>query len=145
MEWLTRPGCGEMRMFWLALSLYGAGIAAFVVSWLATGLPWGKMALGWVETLLALVVYGWVTSVATRVFVQARQSGLLELMVTTPLTVGELWQGPWRVWLRRLGAPLLAWTSLSLLLTFTAIDSHLVVSGTPTPVAPAIATNNPAS
>jgi hypothetical protein len=143
-EWLTRPGCREMRLFWWAVSLYGAGIITFLVLWLATGVSWGKTALDWGETVLALVVYGWVISVATRVFVQARQSGLLELMVTTPLTVRELWQGPWRVWLRRLAVPLLVWTSLSLLLAFSTMDLQFMVSGLATTAPPPTATTNPA-
>ncbi|MBL9167275.1 MAG: ABC transporter permease subunit [Verrucomicrobiales bacterium] len=143
-EWLTRPGCREMRLLWLALSLYGAAILAFLVWWLATGISWGKTALDWGESLLAWVVYGWVTSVATRVFVEARRSGLLELMVTTPLTVREMWQGPCRVWLRRLSAPLLAWTSLSLLLALSTIDLQFMVSGLATTAPPPTATTNPA-
>jgi hypothetical protein len=52
------------------------------------------------------VLYLGIASQAGRFFVEAQRSGLIELLLATPLTVRQIVQGQWRALLRMFGAPL---------------------------------------
>ena len=59
----------------------------------------------WVDGVLAMLFYLWVASQASQFFVEARRSGVIELLLSTPLTSHELIHGPWRALLRTFGLP----------------------------------------
>jgi hypothetical protein len=52
-------------------------------------------------------VYLWIASQASRFLVEARRSGLLELLLVTPLNSREIIDGQWRALLRSFSAPVL--------------------------------------
>jgi hypothetical protein len=54
-----------------------------------------------------LFIYLWTASQASRFFVEARRSGLLELLLTTPLPDRQIVRGQWRGFLRLFGWPVL--------------------------------------
>ena len=58
--------------------------------------------LGW---LFTLVLYLWTASQACRFFVEARRSGLLELLLATPVSDRQIVRGQWRALLRMFGLP----------------------------------------
>jgi ABC-2 family transporter protein len=93
--------------FWLA--------GAFVVSF---GAPeHALLAFLWspLAGLLTLALYLGISSQAARLFVEARRSGLLELMLATPLTGAQIVQGQWRALVRLFGAPVLLWLVMQFL------------------------------
>ena len=52
-----------------------------------------------------MLLYLWAASQACRFFVEARRSGLLELLVTAPLNDRQIVHGQWRALLRLFGLP----------------------------------------
>src|ERR1041385_9852 len=58
---------------------------------------------------LTLILYLGITSQACRFLVEAQRSGLVELMLATPLTVAQIVRGQWRALLRMFGPPLMVY------------------------------------
>jgi len=87
----------------LAVSLILAGVLAAFVVWKAKDDVWAAWsAISW---LVVAVLYLWMASQAGRFFIQARRSGLIELLLVAPLTVKQVVQGQWRAMVRMFGAP----------------------------------------
>src|SRR3989442_14367125 len=82
--------------------LVGAFTAVFAsdVHWMLW-FGWGSLA-----GALTLLLYLGITSQAGRFFVEAQRSGLIELLLATPLTPRQIVQGQWRALLRMFGLPL---------------------------------------
>src|SRR5207237_1521861 len=57
--------------------------------------------------LLTLVLYLWAASQACRFLVEVRRSGLLELLLATPVTGKQIVGGQWRALMRMFGLPVL--------------------------------------
>ena len=55
--------------------------------------------------LFMLLLYLWAASQACRFFVEARRSGLLELLLVTPLSDRQIVRGQWQALLRMFGLP----------------------------------------
>lgn len=64
--------------------------------------------------ILTLVVYLGTASQASRFFVEARRTGLVELLLATPLTVQQIVQGQWHGMIRMFGIPLALYLSVNL-------------------------------
>jgi hypothetical protein len=65
------------------------------------------MIWNYVNGGVVLLLYFWLASQASRFFVDARKSGLVELLLATPLSSRQIVLGPWRAILRMFGPPLL--------------------------------------
>ena len=65
------------------------------------------MIWNWIGGLFILILYLWAASQACRFFVEARRSGLLELLLATPLNERQIVAGQWRALLRMFGLPVL--------------------------------------
>jgi hypothetical protein len=63
------------------------------------------MIWSYMGVLFTLLLYLWAASQAGRFFVEARRSGLLELLLTTPLNDRQIVRGQWRGLLRMFGLP----------------------------------------
>jgi hypothetical protein len=63
------------------------------------------MIWNYVGVLFTLLLYLWAASQAGRFFVEARRSGLLELLLTAPLNDRQIVHGQWRGLLRMFGLP----------------------------------------
>ncbi len=101
--WLACRERWQAASLWiLALLLAGAFAAVFADS------NEGLLQFGWhlLGGLVTLLLYLGAASEATRLFVEARRSGLLELMLSTPLSARRILEGQWRAWLRLFGVPL---------------------------------------
>jgi hypothetical protein len=61
----------------------------------------------WIGGLFTLILYLWAASQACRFFVEARRSGLLELLLATPLSEKQIVAGQWQALLRMFGLPVL--------------------------------------
>jgi hypothetical protein len=79
-----------------ALTLYLG--APFSVVWMAWGSLRGVFSVG---------LYLWAASQAGRFFIDARRSGLMELLLVGPLPAKQIVRGNWRALLRMFGMPLL--------------------------------------
>ena len=92
-------------MWGLSIILAG-GLAAFAIPKMGRqNTPIWMGAWGSVSWLLAALVYLWMASQAGRFYLEARRSGLLEVLLATPLSVKDLVQGPWRALVRMFGPP----------------------------------------
>ena len=64
----------------------------------------GLSYFGWI---VSVVLYLWAASQAGRFFVEAGQSGLIELLLAAPLSEGTIVRGQWRGLMRMFGLPVL--------------------------------------
>jgi hypothetical protein len=87
----------------LAVSLIVAGVLAAFAVWKAQDNLWNLWGvLSWLSVAL---LYLWMASQAGRFFIQARRTGLIELLLVAPLTVKQVVQGQWRAIVRMFAAP----------------------------------------
>ena len=68
--------------------------------------------------LLTLIFY-FLASQSGRFLVEARQNGVLELLLCTPLTPRQIVQGQWRAWVRRFGPPIVVVVIMQSVLSWT--------------------------
>lgn len=94
--WLTRK-----VILGLSLLLFAGVVLAALVDSSTYLLGWGS-----VFGVLTFFLYLWTASRYSRLFVQLRQNGFLELLLATPLTPREIVDGHWRGWVRMFGLPL---------------------------------------
>jgi hypothetical protein len=98
------------RERWQGLGLWA--LAAVIVSGVVivsiTGYS-AQLMFGWnaLSGVLSLALYVWIASQACRFFVDARRSGLIELLLATPLEPKQIVLGHWRAVLRLFGLPVL--------------------------------------
>jgi hypothetical protein len=114
------------RERWQSLGLWAIALllAGGFVAVLTTALPreaW--IVWNYVGVLFTLILYLWTASQACRMFVEARRSGLLELLLATPLNEGQIVAGQWQGLLRMFGLPVL------LLLSVHVAGSTLAQAG----------------
>lgn len=100
------------------------------------------MVWSYLGGLVTLGVYLGITSHACRFLVDARRSGLLELLLATPLTAVQIVQGQWRAVLRMFGLPLAIYLAAQLVAAVMAsLTMSSLVAGTPAPAPAPAATN----
>jgi hypothetical protein len=108
-EWLVRRQPGLRAALWIAvlvavisqmsaLFLFRFLVGPNLFANISNGLPWYAMYL------LCWAVFAWT---ASRFFVEARRTGELELLLTTPLGAAQIVAGQWRALKRLLVAPVL--------------------------------------
>ena len=100
------------RERWQAVSLWVISLLMAVGLAVGTGVLFTGMAQtlyglvwGYFGAALILLLYLGIASQAGRFFVEAQRSGLIELLLATPLTVNQIVHGQWRALLRMFGAP----------------------------------------
>jgi ABC-type transport system involved in multi-copper enzyme maturation permease subunit len=100
--WLASRERWQSRGLWTMAIVSVGGL--LVVLMQAPGMEvW--MIWTYVGVLFTLLLYLWAASQACRFFVEARRSGLLELLLTAPLNDGQIVHGQWRGLLRMFGLP----------------------------------------
>ena len=105
------------REHWQSLGLWTITILAGVGFALLTGFPLPQgawMAWSYIGGLGTLVLYLLVASQACRFLVEARRSGLTELLLVAPLEEKQIVRGQWRALLRMFGLPILLLLGLNL-------------------------------
>ena len=115
--WLACRERWQATLLWgIAVLLAGSLAAAFFVGqgWMMQ-FVWSPLA-----ALFTLVLYLGIASQAGRFFVEAKRSGLIELLLATPLTVHEIVQGQWRGLARTFGPPIALCLAAQLFGTFLA-------------------------
>jgi hypothetical protein len=100
--WLaSRDSWPAVIMWTLAL----LATAAFVVALSRANRIWQ----GWTQLsgLLFVILYFWAASQSSRLFLETRKRGFLELFLVTPLSIKDAARGQWHAWARTFAAPLL--------------------------------------
>jgi ABC-type transport system involved in multi-copper enzyme maturation permease subunit len=110
MLWLTSRECWQAIGIWIIAVLALAGFSLLLLE--APGEAW--IAWSFVGGLLMLVLYLWAASQSCRFFVEARRSGLIELLLATPLSEVNIVRGHWRGLVRMFAAPILILICLQL-------------------------------
>lgn len=127
--WLMMSRRGwEAGLMWTATLVLGLTLVFLVISnggsnTTPTPTP-GWTTWSWCSTTFTLLIYLGAASQAVRFHVEARRSGLLELILTTPLTGRRIMNGQWRGLLRRFGPPLV------LCLAFQSVGEYFVQRAT---------------
>ena len=114
---LRRKLIGRNAVLWLAcrerwqsVGLWAMAllVAGLFVTLLVTDLP-RQVWIGWSSVSWAFLwlLYLWAASQASRFFIEARRSGLIELLLAAPVSVPDIVQGQWRALLRLFAAPVL--------------------------------------
>jgi ABC-type Na+ efflux pump permease subunit len=70
--------------------------------------------------LITLVLYVMIASQGSRFFIYAKRSGLLELLLATPLSAVQIVHGQWRALLRMFAVPVVLYLAAQLLATVMA-------------------------
>jgi hypothetical protein len=101
-QWLACRERWQANGIWVLALLVAGLLVGFVVGKAPEEVwnSWGS--LSWV---LVGLLYLWIASQASRFYIEARQSGFLELLLVAPPTVKEVVQGHWRALLRMFGVP----------------------------------------
>jgi len=136
------------RERWPSLSLWAmALVAGGFVAALASHSQMGLWAVwNYCGGALTLWVCLGIASQSGRFLVEARRSGLIELLLTTPLTASQIVQGQWRALLRMFAPPLTLFLAVDLI--GSAIAEHTMWSGiaatapAPPPPTPATMASN---
>jgi hypothetical protein len=96
------------RERWQSVGIWFLALGAIVaVVWLLKKLD-TEVWMVWrvVGGPFILAVYLWAASQACRFFIEARRSGLIELLLSTPISVQEIVRGQWHALRRMFGLPL---------------------------------------
>jgi hypothetical protein len=109
--WLAcRERWQAVSLWFVTVLLAGAFFAIFASD--AHWMLW--FAWAYLAGAFTLVLYLGAASQAARFFVEAQRSGLIELLLATPLSASQIVQGQWRALLRMFGLPLALCLTLQL-------------------------------
>jgi ABC-type transport system involved in multi-copper enzyme maturation permease subunit len=100
--WLSCRERWQSRALW-ALAVLAVGLFVILLVENPPGEAW--IFFNYVGGLFTLLLYVWAASQASRFFVEARRSGLLELLLVSPLSESQIVRGQWQGWLRMFGLP----------------------------------------
>lgn len=98
-----------LRERWLDAGPWGLAIAAIAAFGAMLAYAPSVLWMAWnsICGVLILVLYVWTAAQAPRMLIEARRSGLLDLVLSSPLTVREIVRGHWLALARLLGWPAL--------------------------------------
>jgi ABC-type transport system involved in multi-copper enzyme maturation permease subunit len=100
--WLAaRERWQSLGMWALALAVVGASVVLGAQR--ASRTAWSELSS--MSAFVLLGLYLWAASQAGRFFVEARRTGLIELILAAPVTVKQVVGGQWRALLRLFGLP----------------------------------------
>ncbi len=102
--WLVCRERWQSQGLWVIALLMAGGFVAVVIGKLPRE-AW--LVWSWIGGLFTLILYLWAASQACRFFVEARRSGLLELLLATPLSERQIVAGQWQALRRMFGLPVL--------------------------------------
>lgn len=138
--WLACRERWQAVVLWMVAIVMAGGVAALLAS--GEGIMWW-VAWNYLGGAFTLVLYLGIASQAGRFLVDAQRSGLIELLLATPLTARQIVQGQWRALLRMFGVPLTLCLAVQLLGSFMAQQawSGIAATATTAPTAATTTTN----
>ena len=107
--WLHCRERWQARVLWAMLALL-TGIQAANVATRGFARAWEECQVLYIAGAMGL--FWWAASQAGQSLGEARRSGFLELLLVSPLSLGQIIAGQWRAWLRLYGAPILGFLIL---------------------------------
>lgn len=113
--WLACRERWQSVMIWAVTILVVAVFVAMLIAsftWDASFMLW--MMWGYIGWAFTLLFYLGTASQAGQFFVDARRSGLIELLLAAPLSGKEIVQGQWRAMLRLFAAPVILFLCIQL-------------------------------
>jgi ABC-type transport system involved in multi-copper enzyme maturation permease subunit len=101
--WLAGRDRWQRISIWIVAGVITIGYLALFVLGLSS--DWWR---GWslISGAMPLLFYLWMTSQACQFFAEARRSGLVEMLLSTPLNSHQLVHGPWRALVRTFAIPI---------------------------------------
>ncbi len=132
--WLTCRERWQAAVLWVICGVTAVTITVtyFLTDDFAVWMGWSFLG-----GLVTLVLYVVIASQASRFFIYAKRSGLLELLLATPLTAAQIVHGQWRALLRMFAVPIGLYLAAQLLATVMAYGaSEEFAASMPTPPAP---------
>ncbi len=144
--WLACRERWQAASLWI-LAIFLAGSCAAIF---ATGERWvGWFVWGHLAGLVTVLLYLGAASEGARLFLDARRSGLLELVLSTPLSGRQILEGHWRAWFRLFGMPLVLCLATlwfgAVLVQYTAWSQTAAIAPAPPAPPPPIAVTNAAA
>ncbi|MSU59439.1 MAG: hypothetical protein EXS35_14920 [Pedosphaera sp.] len=100
--WLASRERWQLVSVWVVTVAFVAGYAAIFIFNLGSEF---YMVWSFISGAVTLIFYLWAASQACSFFADARRSGLVELLLATPLTGREIVHGPWRALVRMFTLP----------------------------------------
>ena len=148
---LRRKLIGRNAVLWLACRERWQSLGLWIIALLAVGMLLLLLLAGlpvlefviWnsVSWVFVWVLYLWAASQACRFFIEARRSGLIELLLAAPVSVREIVDGQWRALLRMFGVPVVLLLAAQMVGScFAASRSLGLVPATMGNMAPSLAT-----
>ena len=129
------------REQWQALTIWTVAIVMLCGFVYLASSSWSYAQLiGWqpLSWIAMLVIYLWLASHATRFFVDARRSGIIELLLVSPVDSAAIVRGQWRALLRMFALPVLiivcAQLASSVLIHYALISGSAAMATTTTVV-----------
>lgn len=141
--WLASRERWQTVLLWAVCGITVAGVCGtFVVDQRFQQGFFLWMVWSYVGGLITLILYLVVASQACRFFVYAKRSGLLELLLATPLSAAQIVHGQWRALVRMFALPLGLYLAAQLVATIMAQeatkDMMANIPAPPPPPAPAV-------
>jgi hypothetical protein len=138
--WLACRERWQANLLWGVTILLVGGLAATFVA----DEEWLWYAWSYFDGAFLLLLWLAMASQAGRFFVEAQRSGLLQLLLATPLTVRQIVQGQWRAFVRMFGVPLMLYLVAQMIGTFMVQRqtwSNFLAATPPAPPAATSTTN----
>ncbi len=136
--WLACRERWQSLGLWALAILAAGGFAAVLIGESSRG---GWIVWNWIGGLFTMILYLWAASQACRFFVEAGRSGLLELMLATPLNERQIVAGHWRALLRMFALPVLILLSVHVAATMLSQLAFQGVATRVTSVTSSVVTN----
>jgi hypothetical protein len=103
-SWLASLERWQALVLWAMVTLTAGG---FIYAWADKAGSDTWMFWNYAGGLFTLLLYLWAASQACRFLVEARRGGMLELLLVSPVTEGQIVGGQWRAMARRFALPVL--------------------------------------
>lgn len=137
--WLASLDRWPASVLWIIAVAGTAGSAAmFAITQKMVWLFWSYLG-----SAVSIIIYLLVAAQAARFFVEARRTGLLELLLATPLTAQQIVHGQWRALLRMFALPLVLFLAAQAVTMFMGQRQTFQLTVTATRGPPVPATNAP--
>ncbi len=118
--WLASRARGESALVYLVILVV---CGSYLVSFFLQPTDWTQSGTYcWAAILLHGIIKVWVALAACRRFVEDRRSGALELVLSTPLSPGEIIRGQWRALARHFAGPMVLVLMADLVLLLGLLD-----------------------
>jgi len=119
--WLASRERWQRIPAWIVL---GAVAVGYVLLFKEAYSPALWFVWGFLDSAVSMLFYLWIASQAAQFFAEARRSGVIELLLATPLSSRELVQGPWRALVRMFAFPVGLYVVMGILVPIISVFAN---------------------